>query len=115
MAGVERVLYRNEQLSRWRRVFVVEGEKCADLLWELGIMATCNDAEAGHWRPELSEALTGKDVAILPDNDEPGRRHAELVAQSLAALARSIKIVELPGLGPKQDVYDWLWASGDAM
>ena len=115
MHGVERVLYRNEQISSRERVFVVEGEKAADLLWDLGIMATCADSGAGHWRPEYSMILAGKDCVILPDNDASGRKHADLVARSLLGLVRSIKILELPGLGPKQDVFDWLTQNGESL
>lgn len=115
MVGVERVLYRNEELPAFQKVFVVEGEKCADALWDLGILAVCNDSGAGHWRPEFSEKLRGKEVAILPDNDEPGRKHAAMVARALAGIARSVKKVELPGLGPKEDVYDWLMRQGEEL
>lgn len=115
MEGVARVLYRNEQLSGYQRVFIVEGEKCSDILWDYGILAVCNDSGAGHWWPEFSQALRVKDVVILPDNDEPGRNHAATVARSLVGIARSIKIVELPGLGPKEDVYDWLTKNGEGL
>jgi hypothetical protein len=111
MAGLSRVLYRNEQLSFRQQIFIVEGEKAADLLWDFGILATCSDGGAGSWRPEYSRALAGKQIVILPDADEPGRRHAETVAESLIGLARSIKILELPNLTAKQDAYDWIGAN----
>src|SRR5437899_1684389 len=52
-------------------------------------------------------------VVILPDNDQPGRDHAAVVARSLRDLTISLKVVELPGLPPKGDVSDWLAAGGD--
>ncbi len=51
---------------------------------------------------------------ILPDIDEPGRNHAQLVARKLSGKARSVKVVELPGLGEKGDVSDWLSKGGTA-
>lgn len=46
---------------------------------------------------------------ILPDADEPGRKHAHKVAKALQEVAASIKIVDLfPGRGDGHDVSDWL-------
>lgn len=110
MEGVERVLYRNEQLAGFQRVFIAEGEKCCDCLWDIGLLAVCNDDGAGEgkWKPEFSAALAGKDVVILPDCDEVGRAHGIAVAESLVGIAKTVRLVELPGLGEKQDVYDFL-------
>ena len=113
MNGVRRVIYRLPSVLRAHQVYVVEGEKCADLLWDFGICATCNDSGAGNWKPGFAEYLHGRDCVILPDADEPGQRHADQVALSLVGIARSIKVVQLPGLGPKEDVYDWILAEGE--
>jgi hypothetical protein len=115
LQGVRRVLYRLPQLRAapaWRRVFVVEGEKDADNLATLGLVATTSPLGAGRWRPEYSEFLRGRTVVILPDNDGPGRKHAEDVSASLAGKAAAVRVVELPGLPPKGDVSDWLAAGG---
>ena len=45
---------------------------------------------------------------IIPDNDSAGRAHAQRVAQNLFGVANSVKILELPGLPEKGDVFDWL-------
>ncbi len=89
-------------------VWIVEGEKDADRLAGLGLIATTNPMGAGTWRPELNEALTGRDVVIIPDNDEPGRRHAQQVATSLHGVTARIRVLDLPGLPEKGDVSDWL-------
>lgn len=68
----------------------------------------------GKWRDAYSEALRGAEVIILPDNDGPGRKHAESVARSLHGLAASIKVLELSGLGRRGDASDWLKAGGTA-
>lgn len=112
--GVERVLYRLPTLIArpGERVFVVEGEKDTDRLLGLGLLATTNSGGAGHWQDSHSDVLVGRDVAILPDNDGPGRKHAVVVAKSLEGKARSVRVVELPELGAKGDVSDWLNAGG---
>src|SRR5262249_30410369 len=51
-------------------------------------------------------------VVIVPDNDKPGREHAQQVARELLGVALCIKILELRGLPPKGDVSDWLGAAG---
>jgi putative DNA primase/helicase len=92
--------------------FVVEGEKDADRLTSLGLVVTCNPGGAGKWRSDFNVFFQGRDVAILPDNDDTGRDHARSVAMNLAPLAARIQILELPGLPPKGDVSDWLDAGG---
>jgi DNA primase len=59
--------------------------------------------------------LQGRDVIILPDNDEPGKKHAEKIARSLWKIARQVKIVDLPGLPAKGDVSDWLNMAGHSV
>jgi DNA primase len=46
-------------------------------------------------------------VVILPDNDEPGRLHAQQVATSVYNVAASVKVLHLPDLPEKGDVSDW--------
>lgn len=117
LGNVRRVLYRLPdvlQADPAALVFVVEGEKKADQLAELGLVATSSPGGAGKWREEYAEALRGRVVVILPDNDEPGRRHAEKVLLTLRRRAREARVVELPGLSSGGDVLDWLEAGGDA-
>lgn len=93
-------------------IWIPEGEKDCDALGELGLVATCNHGGAKKWRPEISHYLAGRNVVVLPDDDEPGRAHACDVAGKLAGIAASIRILELPGLPPKGDVSDWLATGG---
>jgi putative DNA primase/helicase len=117
--GTPRVPYRlpellNAPADAW--VFVVEGEKDADALAELGLAATTNAQGAGKWHTleaaTVHRAFAGRKVAILPDNDDPGRRHARVVAGRLGGVAAEVRVLELPGLPPKGDVSDWLAAGG---
>ena len=96
--GVKKPLYRLPDLlaaDPARTVFIAEGEKDCESLRKLGLVATTNCGGAGKWKREYSEALRGRRCAILPDNDGPGRAHAEQVAKSLAGLAASVKVVTL--------------------
>lgn len=112
--GVKRVLYQLPELLATdtnEPVFIVEGEKDVNRLSQLRLVATTNAGGAGKWHT-LSDvsALHGRKVVILPDNDEPGLKHARQVADSLFGKALEVKILELPGLPAKGDVSDWLEA-----
>lgn len=116
--GARQVLYRLphllEAVRRGGLVFVVEGEKDAGNLTELGFCATTNAGGAGKWRDEYSDVLAGAVVVVLPDNDEPGRTHAGKIAASSHRQARCVRVVELPGLPEGGDVSDWLEMGGTA-
>jgi DNA primase len=94
-------------------IYVVEGEKDCDALAKIGFVATCNsegcDSGSGNkWTPDLNEYFRDRDVYIIPDNDAQGRKHAQHVAHNLDPVAKSVRVVELPGLPLKGDVSDWL-------
>jgi Virulence-associated protein E len=115
LKGVKRVLYHLPELltaDPMRPVWIVEGEKDADRLRLLGEVATTCAEGAGKWKDEYADTLTGRICRIIADNDEPGRRHAEKVAQSLQGKAKSVTIVELPGLPDGGDVSDFLNGGG---
>jgi RecA-family ATPase len=116
MHGVEPPPYRLPELlgDPDAAVFVVEGEKDADRLAELGFVTSCNHGGAGKWRPEISRWLKGRNVVLLPDNDDPGRAHMVDTGAKLAGIAKTIRTVELPGLPDKGDVSDWIAAGGTA-
>ncbi|MHB1424533.1 MAG: hypothetical protein ACYC3I_15285 [Gemmataceae bacterium] len=116
LKGVRLVPYRLPEVLKQdknRLLFVVEGEKCADALWDIDVAATTNPQGAGKWRAEYSEHLRGRNIIVLPDNDEPGHRHAEDVAKHLSGIAARVQVLELPDLPPKGDIVDWLAAGGD--
>jgi putative DNA primase/helicase len=112
LKGARRVPYRLPELLKATQVFIPEGEKDVETLRSLGLVATTNSGGASKWQVEFGQYLTGKDVVILPDNDDPGRKHAEQVAATLLSVARSIKVVPLPGLGPGGDVSDFCAKAG---
>ncbi len=108
--GVRRVLYRLPELlaRQGDPVHIVEGERDAERLASQGLVATTNPGGAGKWRREYSEFLVGRDVVIHQDNDDAGRKHSRDVAAELVGNAKSIKMLDLPGLPAKGDVSNWL-------
>ena len=116
MKGVQAVLYRLPEVlaavKAGEPVYIVEGEKSADKLADLGLTATCSPGGANKWRVEYNRALTGADVIILPDNDEPGQKHGKAVKKALTGVAKRIRVLTLPDLPPKGDVFDWLADGG---
>ena len=111
-----RPLYRLPDLATANLVYVVEGEKCADAGWSLGMVTTT--AAHGSKSPKKTDwtPLAGKLVAVLVDNDDEGREYGNSVVQILKGIDSEtvVTIVQLPDLPPKGDIVDWVNAHGDA-
>jgi len=103
------VLYRLPEVLNANHVLIVEGEKDVETAYCVGLpsgwAATCNPMGAGKWREEYSTYLKGKKVVILPDADEPGRRHGEQVTQALHGKAKRVDLLKLPD--DAKDLSDW--------
>jgi len=74
-AEVKKAIANNEL------IYLVEGEACADIFWKLGLAATCNIGGSGKWRNTDTSDLQGARIVIVPDRDQPGIKHAELLHQ----------------------------------
>ncbi|MCB1776813.1 MAG: hypothetical protein KDI50_05190 [Candidatus Competibacteraceae bacterium] len=116
------VLYRLPELSeakaQGKTVYFVEGEKDADRLRDLGLVATCNIEGASQanqkpkWNRAYTEQLSGcARLVIIPDNDKPGKAHMQHIAGQLQGKVSDLRYLELPDLPEKGDVSDWLNAS----
>jgi hypothetical protein len=106
MDGVERVLYHLPEVLQSQEVWICEGEKDADNLVALGYCATCNVGGAGKWLDGYTETLVGKDVVICGDSDDPGKKHVELVFDSICGKVKTVRIIKLPeGI---KDVSDYI-------
>ncbi len=112
LKDVRLVPYNLPELIKADSVIIVEGEKDVETLKVIGITATCNPMGAGKWRPEYNQYFKGKKIAIIPDNDEPGKNHALQVAKNLKGIAESVKIIDLPDLKDKEDITDFLKSGG---
>ena len=107
-------LYHGDTIGDAGPVVVVEGEKCADAAASVGLAAVTSAHGGGSFHKSDWSPLAGREVIILPDNDDIGRKYAKEVAGILAALMppAKVKIVELPGLGDGGDIADWIDADG---
>jgi putative DNA primase/helicase len=107
----KRPLFGLGQIVPGEPLFVTEGEKAAVAVQSMGLSAVCSMNGASSpgrtdWRPARAASM----VILLPDNDHAGRGYAESV-RALIGEARSappVYIVDLPGLGLHQDVFDWI-------
>lgn len=105
--NLPQILERKDEI-----VYICEGEKDCDFLMSKGYLSSCNSGGANNWKPPLNEHFTGREVVILPDLDQVGIKHGDLVASELQNFAKNIKIVKLP-VGEKEDVFDYFNGIGD--
>lgn len=91
-----------------RVVYITEGEKAADALGSLGVVATTSHAGAGGWNPELNEYFKDANVVIVPDNDLVGWHYAQKVTEALIPFAKSVRVLDLNLSNPKEDAYEWV-------
>jgi DNA polymerase I-like protein with 3'-5' exonuclease and polymerase domains len=117
LGGIEPVLYNLPRIYRalldGDTIYVLEGEKDCNRAWEeLGVTATTCSMGAQKWRESYTHVLAGANVIVVPDNDEPGGDHAEMVATELFPFAASVKILKLPDLPEKGDLSSWIDAGG---
>ncbi|MEG5037324.1 hypothetical protein [Microcoleus sp. AT3-D2] len=62
-------------------IFIVDGESCADALWDLGLAATTSIGGMGKWRITDTSDLQGAKVVICPDRDIPGVEDAAKISE----------------------------------
>jgi len=111
LGDVETILYNLRGITDSDWCAIVEGEKKADILIQNGVAATTCCGGAKKWRSDFVKHFTGKSVIIMPDNDDPGREHAHMIAADLVKVCKEIKIV-VTSTAPKGDVYDYLTTEG---
>lgn len=97
--------------------FLVEGEKDVDNLKKAGMVAvSLPDGSQSKWEDPYNAVFKGKQVVILPDNDEPGKKYAQMCAEKLHGNAANIWIVDLkqawPEIPEKGDISDLIFRLG---
>jgi Protein of unknown function (DUF3631) len=98
MPVVDLPLYGIERLDAMATtVVVVEGEKCAEKLWSVGIAAvgTVTGAATTPGPAALAE-LGGRRVILWPDADPVGRTHMAAITERLSGVAAAVSFVEPP-------------------
>jgi putative DNA primase/helicase len=91
LQDVKRTPYHLPELIQAANVIYTEGEKDADNVTaaldsvDTGghRFAVTTSGGVGDWRDEYAAYFAGRDVVILPDNDDQGRHHAEQVASAI--------------------------------
>lgn len=93
-------------------IYIAEGEKDADTLSQMGLVATTSPNGAGStkWLDTYNTYLNRGQVYILTDNDQPGEHHGVFIANHLVGIASSVKIIPAtaihPTVKPKGDISD---------
>lgn len=106
MAGSASVCWPLENLAQ-DQVYLVEGEKDCLTMLAAGINTVTFTTGAGKFPADYVRYFAGKEVYIIYDVDEAGRKGAVTVANALGFAAKNIKIIDLPLTGkPKGDVTD---------
>ena len=84
-------------------VYIVEGEKDADTLTNWDAVATTfpNGAGFTQWIPLYNEGLKDREVIILTDNDDSGRKYGNTIARNLLNVAKSVKIIPATAIWDK--------------
>lgn len=121
-----RPLLRLDELANRSAAPVVlcEGEKSADAAAELlpGYVATCWPNGTNSWQKADFAPLAGRDVLLWPDNDAPGLKCMDALAEHLRQLgAASVRLMALavfsqhPGLNGDSPTFapGGEWAEGD--
>lgn len=93
----EAVLYNLPAVASSKRIYVVEGEKDVETLKACQKVAVCSahGAGTGKWLPQYTEALKGKEIVIIQDNDDKGKEFARETANALIDVAESVKVIDL--------------------
>ncbi|TGN89901.1 hypothetical protein EOW77_0006275 [Bradyrhizobium yuanmingense] len=112
-AGLDKVPYRWPHLAaadRAETVFWCEGEKDADTLTRLGLVATTAAGQV--LSATIAKALTGRNVVVLVDNDDKGEENAANAVAAFRHYAASLRVLRLPNLDRSEDVTDWFAKGG---
>lgn len=114
LGEVRRVLFNLPQVVKSQLVIITEGEKDANTINALGYVATTNamgvvspkkKEDNKKWSAEYNEQLRGKDLIIVPDNDEAGALHVEFLTKELKGVVKSIGIARVPE--KYKDISEW--------
>lgn len=115
--GQPRIPYRLDELTHAdpsAPILWVEGEKDAETARRLGMLSTTTPFGTGGGLRGLDEqawsVVRGREVWVIPDRDDAGRRHAVKLRFRLQAAQARVYVLELPG--PGKDLTDWVGAGG---
>lgn len=107
--GVHHQLFLYNEVADKQTVFITEGEFKAILLNQSGFPACCSTGGASNFRQEWASLFKGKDVIIVYDIDDAGKKGARKLCVILYPYAKSIKNVILFDVQdiPNGDITDY--------
>lgn len=109
LKDVAPILYNLPAVLDAECVYLCEGEKDADNLIALGLVATTNPSGATKWRKEYTEQLRHvEELIICEDNDDAGRDRTHKLISHLKGIVRNITVLRFEDLPAKSDVSDFL-------
>lgn len=115
LEGIKPFLYHLPDIIRAKEygdpIYLVEGEKDADNLMNLGLVATTNPMGAGKWHGDYSRTLEGADIRLVPQTDKAGIEHGLMVIEELDGKVANLKVIDLPET--VKDVSEWLAQGND--
>ncbi|MEG3637672.1 AAA family ATPase [Magnetococcus sp. PR-3] len=103
-------LYNLPEVSKASEVVLVEGEKTAQALIDIGITATTSMGSKGQIKRADWAVLKGKRITIWPDHDQPGAEYAQMAAKAM----REVGVREVSVLMPPHDKPE-KWDAADAI
>jgi len=115
--GTPRVLYNLpatlQAAGNHETIYLVEGEKDANRLIEMGYTATSNFEGAGvgkpKWHQDYTDSLAGaSQVIIIADRDDAGVAHAKGIAELIKNSVGTVRILQSATTGIGDDVSDHL-------
>ncbi|MEE1012629.1 MAG: phage/plasmid primase, P4 family, partial [Acutalibacteraceae bacterium] len=88
-------------INSTEEIYIVEGEKDADSMQNLGFVATSSPHGAGSkWDMGYNKYFKNRDVVIIADNDDAGIKHAKNIAVILCNVAKSVKVISAKNILP---------------
>ena len=114
--GIKQVPYRWPDIKDQRAIIFVEGEKDADRLHDIDLLATTIAGGSNAWSPlikkqsDFAEKYFNRfdQVFIIPDNDEAGKKFAQDTGEQIRDFVSKVWIINLPNLSKGGDVSDYL-------
>jgi hypothetical protein len=116
LGDIPKILYNLPNVIKAKgngeEIWVVEGEKDADTLNAMGVVATTMPNGAGGWLDIHTEVLAGATVLVVADNDESGKKHAAYVLGELIKAGCDAQAYCTPRC---KDITDFLNDGGDTL
>jgi hypothetical protein len=93
-------------------IILLEGEKGVIRAQRAGLLATCVQGQI--WTDLIADYFADRDVIIPPDFDDKGEANLTKALDHLLKVKAQVRVLRLPGLERRQDLYDWLEAGHTA-